>query len=119
MAAMARRSPYLDEGIRLYKAGDYFLAHETLEEHWVEADAEDRDFLQGLIQLSVGLLHAGRGNAKGARLQFGKSASRLQRYPDVFHGVDVAAVRSFLADAPRSLERGEPLTPPALDAAED
>jgi hypothetical protein len=115
---MDRRSPYLDEGIRLFVAGDYFLAHETLEEHWVEAEAQDRNFLQGLIHLSVGLLHAGRGNTKGALLQFRKSASRLEGYPDVHHGVDVAGVRSFLADAPRLLEAGETLTAPTLDAPE-
>ena len=30
------RSPYLVEGIRLFRAGEYFLAHETLEEHWAD-----------------------------------------------------------------------------------
>lgn len=110
------RSPYIDEGLRLFTAGDYFLAHETLEEHWVEADEPERDFLQGLIQLSVGLLHAGRGNARGALLQFRKSTARLERYPDVHEGIDLAAVRAFLAEAPAKLEAGEPLTPPVLEA---
>lgn len=113
---MSPRSPYLDEGVRLFEAGDYFLAHETLEEHWVEADASERDFLQGLIQLSVGLLHANKGNRKGALLQFRKSASRLEGYPDVHQGIDLAAVRTFLASAPSRLEAGDPLTPPTLDA---
>jgi predicted metal-dependent hydrolase len=114
---MGARSPYLDEGVRLFAAGDYFLAHETLEEHWVEADASDRDFLQGLIQLSVGLLHAGKGNRNGALLQFRKATSRLADYPDVYQGIDVASVRAFLASAPALLEAGEPLPPPPLDAA--
>jgi predicted metal-dependent hydrolase len=113
---LSGRSPYLDEGVRLFEAGDYFLAHETLEEHWVEAEEAERNFLQGLIQLSVGLLHAGRGNARGAVLQFRKSASRLGGYPDVHHGIDLARVRSFLAEAPGRLEAGEPLTPPVLQA---
>ena len=110
------RSPYIDEGLRLFAAGDYFLAHETLEEHWVEAEEAERDFLQGLIQLSVGLLHAGRGNTRGALLQFRKSTARLEGYPDVHEGIDLAAVRTFLAEAPAKLEAGEPLTPPALEA---
>jgi hypothetical protein len=116
MAPVGTRSPYLDEGVRLFAAGDYFLAHETLEEHWVEADASERSFLQGLIQLSVGLLHAGKGNRKGALLQFRKSGSRLEGYPDVHQGIDVAGVRAFLASAPALLEAGEPLRPPTLDA---
>jgi hypothetical protein len=116
MAPVGTRSPYLDEGVRLFAAGDYFLAHETLEEHWVEVEASERDFLQGLIQLSVGLLHAGKGNRKGALLQFRKSGSRLEGYPDVHQGIDVAGVRAFLASAPALLEAGEPLRPPTLDA---
>ncbi|MGH2722517.1 MAG: DUF309 domain-containing protein [Actinomycetota bacterium] len=111
-----RRSPYLDEGVRLFTAGDYFLAHETLEEHWVEAAEAERDFLQGLIQLSVGMLHAGRGNTRGALLQFRKSSARLAGYPDVHEGIDLATVRAFLAEAPAKLEAGEALAPPVLDA---
>jgi predicted metal-dependent hydrolase len=114
---VATRSPYIDEGVRLFRAGDYFLAHETLEEHWVEAESSERHFLQGLIQLSVGLLHASKGNSNGALLQFKKSASNLEGYPDVHQGIDLAAIRAFLASAPAHLEAGEPLIPPTLDAA--
>ena len=62
------RSPYLVEGIRLFRAGEYFLAHETLEEHWAEAPASERPFLQGLIQLATGFHHLTRGGTVGARL---------------------------------------------------
>ncbi|MGH7425744.1 MAG: DUF309 domain-containing protein, partial [Candidatus Methylomirabilales bacterium] len=41
------RSPYLEEGTRLFRAGEYFLAHETWEERWIEAAPEERDFYQG------------------------------------------------------------------------
>ena len=109
------RSPYLVEGIRLFREGQYFLAHETLEEHWVEADAGERSFLQGLIQLATGFHHLGRANPTGARLQFTKARSRLAGYPDRHDGVDVAGIRSFLDDALGRLERGEPISPPELE----
>ena len=107
-------SPYLSEGIRLFQDGQYFLAHETLEEHWAEAPQEERDFYQGLIHLAVGFLHHGKGNAKGAKLQFTKASKRLAGYPEDYHGVDLTAVRSFLDEAPAALEGGEALTPPKL-----
>jgi predicted metal-dependent hydrolase len=107
-------SPYLVEGIRLFNEGDYFWSHETLEEEWAEAPEEDRDFLQGLIHLAVGLLHHGKGNAKGARLQFTKASKRLDSYPDTYRGVDVGAVRTFLSQANASVDSGESLTPPTL-----
>lgn len=107
-------TPYLDEGVRLFEDGQYFLAHETLEEHWAEAPEEDRNFYQGLIHLAVGFLHHGKGNTKGARLQFAKASKRLSGYPELYQQVDLALVRRFLDEAPAALERDETLTPPKL-----
>jgi predicted metal-dependent hydrolase len=106
--------PHLVEGIRLFRSGKYFLAHETLEEYWIDAPAGERAFYQGLIQLSTGFHHLERGNTTGARLQFAKALRRLAEYPDGYLGLDVAGVRSFLGEAPGHLERGEALAPPEL-----
>ena len=105
---------YLVEGVRLFEDGQYFLSHETLEEHWAEAPEEDRNFYQGLIHLAVGFLHHGKGNAKGARLQFSKASRRLSDYPEVYQEIDLALVRQFLDEAPAALDRGESLSPPKL-----
>jgi len=104
------------EGIRLFREGEYFLAHETLEEHWVEADPAERPFLQGLIQLATGFHHLVRGNVTGARLQFTKARSRLDGYPATHEGVDVGGIRAFLDDALGRLNRGEPISPPELES---
>lgn len=105
---------YLAEGIRLFRQGQYFLAHETLEEYWIEAPEAERNFYQGLIHLAVGFLHHGKDNQRGARLQFAKAVRRLEGYPDTYQGVDLAGVRSFLDSAPGALDKGEELTPPEL-----
>lgn len=107
-------TPYLDEGIRLFDQGDYFLSHETLEEHWIEAPEEDRDFYQGLIHLAVGFHHLERGNTKGAKLQFSKASNRLANYPEIYDGVDVASIKSFLEFAPAKIDASEKLEPPSL-----
>lgn len=115
VAGGERRSPYLEEGIRLFQRGEYFMAHETLEEHWIEAPEQDRDFYQGLIHLAVAFHHDQRGNPRGARSQFRKAAARLSSYPDVHEGVDLAGIRRFLAEADERLEAGDPLDPPAIE----
>lgn len=107
-------TPYLAEGVRLFQEGQYFLCHETLEEHWAEAPEEERNFYQGLIHLAVGFLHYGKGNAKGAKLQFGKAARRLAEYPDSYQQIDLGGVRSFLGSAPQALEGGQTLSAPKL-----
>lgn len=111
---MTEISPYVTEWARLLAAGDYFMSHETLEEHWAEAPEEDRLMLQALIHLAVGFLHHTKGNARGAGLQFSKAARRLEGYPDAHLGVDVAKAREFLSDVDRKLREGEALEPPAL-----
>ncbi len=114
VAGGENRSPYLEEGIRLFQRGEYFMAHETLEEHWIEAPEQDRDFYQGLIHLAVAFHHHQRDNPRGARSQFRKAAARLSSYPDVHEGVDLAGIRRFLAEADERLEAGDPLDPPAI-----
>ena len=106
------RSPYVDEGVRLFNEGEYFLAHETLEEHWVDAPKEQRDFLQGLIHLAVGMLHRTKGNTAGMTLQFKKAQNRLRSYSSLHDGVDLDAIRDFLARALKAAE--DQIAPPRL-----
>lgn len=53
-------------GVSLFKAGDFFEAHEVWEDLWAECAGADRRFVQGLIQAAVGLCHFGNGNLRGA-----------------------------------------------------
>lgn len=107
--AGGKRSPYVDEGVRLFNDGDYFLSHETFEERWIEAPDDERDFLQGLIHLAVGFHHYRKGNRNGARSQFFKARRRLAPYPDEHDGINLGSVREFLARAIESLESGDAL----------
>lgn len=111
---MSPSAPYLEEAARLLAEGDYFMAHETLEEYWIDAPAAERDLYQGLIHMAVGLLHHVRGNHRGAALQFGKATARLASYPDEFGGVDVRSVRTFLDIVTTSSVSGAALTPPTF-----
>lgn len=107
--------PHLVEGIRLFHAGAYLPAHETLEEYWIDAPAPERSFYQGLIQLATGFHHLRRGNAQGAALQFGKARKHLEGYPSPYLSVDVAGVRAFL-DAV-DVSEGSSVVPPRLTPA--
>jgi len=55
----------------------YFEVHELLEPHWRAAAGAEREALQGLIQLAVGLQHLANGNLEGARALLGESAAKL------------------------------------------
>lgn len=75
-----------------FNEGRYFECHDTLEALWVETRGEDRRFLQGLIQVSVGFYHFGNGNPSGALSQWGKGSAKLRQYPPGHAGIDVAGL---------------------------
>ncbi len=83
----------LDEGLTLFEEGKYFLAHEIWEEEWVEASGNERDFLQGIIHVTIAMHHASSGNARGSVLQANKALKRLESYPPVFRDVSVENAR--------------------------
>jgi uncharacterized protein len=96
----------LERGLELIRAGEYFEAHEELEDEWREAPQGERDFLQGLVHVAVAWLHAERVNRNGCERQLEKAARRLGPYAPEHRGVDVAAVLADVATARERVERG-------------
>src|ERR671934_235692 len=76
------------KGLELLRAGEYFAAHEALEEAWRAAPAEERDFFQGLVHVAVAWYQAGRGNRVGCERQLAKARRRLAPYSPSHRGVD-------------------------------
>jgi hypothetical protein len=83
----------LAQFIAEFNQREYFRAHETLEAAWKRATGPERLFLQGLIQIAVGMTHVQRGNLVGALAQLEKGAGKLARAPGVLLGVDVVSLR--------------------------
>ena len=82
----------LAKGIELLRAGEYFAAHEALEDAWRAAERPERDFFQGLVHVAVAWYQAGRGRRIGCERQLEKAARRLAPYAPEHRGVDVAAL---------------------------
>jgi hypothetical protein len=96
----------LERGLELMRAGQWFDAHEALEDEWREAPAGERDFLQGLVHVTVAWYHASRGNAPGASRQLAKATRRLGPYSPAHRSVDVAAVLGQVDAAAARIESG-------------
>ena len=79
----------LDRGLELIEAGEYFAAHEVLEDIWRAADAEERDFFQGLVHVAVAWYQAGRRNRVGCERQLEKAERRLSPYAPAHRGLDL------------------------------
>ena len=77
------------EGMKQYKAMDYFEAHEAWEDLWSDYNLTDRKFIQGLIQLSVSFVHLRNGNMNGARSLLKKCSEKFQPYQHLQRGINM------------------------------
>jgi hypothetical protein len=98
-------------GAELFNAREYFDAHEVWEDVWRAAPAEEKRFLQGLIQVAVALHHHTRGNLEGARSLLARAHRNLSHYPDSYAGVNLAEVRAAITQCQQALRDGAPLPP--------
>ena len=96
----------LERGLELIRAGEYFAAHEALEDAWRAAPAPERDFLQGLVHVAVAWYQAGRGNRVGCERQLAKATRRLAPYGPTHRGVDLATVLGSVAAASGAVAAG-------------
>jgi uncharacterized protein len=82
----------LAEGLDLARRGEYFAAHEALEDAWRASEPDEKDFFQGLVHVVVAWYQAGRGNRVGFERQLEKAVRRLEPFAPEHRGVDVAAL---------------------------
>ncbi|MDP9490644.1 MAG: DUF309 domain-containing protein [Actinomycetota bacterium] len=97
---------WLRDGLERIRRGEYFEAHESLEDAWRAAEPAEKDFFQGLVHVAVAWHHAGRGNRPGCERQLAKAARRLEPFAPEHRGVDVAAVLQCVETAQATVETG-------------
>ena len=96
----------LETGLELIRRGEYFAAHEELEDAWRAAAPEERDFYQGLVHVAVAWYQAGRGNRVGCERQLEKATRRLGPYAPEHRGVDVASILAQVTEAAEMVAGG-------------
>jgi uncharacterized protein len=104
MASCLYESPAeLLQAVDEFNRGDWFECHETLEELWVGAKGELRDFYQGMLQIAVALHHWRNGNLKGALILLEGGRQLLSRVAPVCQGVDVIGLGAEAGELQASL----------------
>jgi uncharacterized protein len=107
----------LAEAQRLLDAGRPFHAHEVLEDAWKTGPERERELWRGLAQLAVGITHAARGNATGARRLIERAADNVAAHRTVAPpGLRVDELLGWCRAAVETIDRGVPvdLDPPRL-----
>ncbi len=84
-----------------FNQGEYYECHDLLEDIWMEE--KSNKFLQGMLQMAVGIYHFERGNIKGARWMFNSSRNYLLRYLPEKWGLNLVQVIAYLDDCLNAL----------------
>jgi hypothetical protein len=92
----------------LFNARLFFEVHELLEDRWREAEGDLKTFLQGLVQVAVGLHHHANGNLRGAIALLEEGNAKLAGFGREAHGVELATFRAALAEISHRLRSPRP-----------
>jgi len=89
-------------GIDLYNVGEFHAAHDAWEERWLgEVGADEKLFLQAMIQSAVAFHHLQIGRPGAARQMYTRAKEKFERLnKSVFMSLDIAA---YLAELDRAL----------------
>lgn len=85
--------PQASEGLRLFNAGEYFEAHEALEDAWNAEPSRVRDLYRGILQIAVVYLHITRRNYNGAVKVYARSQRWIKDWPELCRGIYVEELR--------------------------
>jgi len=103
----------LAEGLRCYKSGEFFLAHEHWESVWLKCEEPEKTLLQALIQITAAFHHLQRNNLIGAASLLRAALRRLEAFPAAYGGIEIEDLRVGVRAWLMALDRKEPpLRPP-------
>lgn len=88
--------PAAIKGMKLFNVGEYWLAHEELEEAWKEESGAIRELYRAILQTGVVYLHVTRNNYNGAVKVYGRVQKWIQHWPEVCRGIQIGQLRREL-----------------------
>jgi predicted metal-dependent hydrolase len=104
--------PMAVKGLELFNVGQYWKAHEALEQAWLEEPGEVRHLYRGILQVGVTYLHVERRNYYGALKVYHRSRRWLAPFPDVCRGINIGVLKQDVEDVIAEVRR---LGPDQLD----
>ena len=88
--------PAAIEGMELFNTGEFWLAHERLEEAWKEETGPVRELYRSVLQVAVVYYHITRNNYEGAIKVYGRVQKWITPWPDVCREIEIGQLRQDL-----------------------
>ena len=97
----------LQEAIDLFNNQKWYEAHDAFEEIWNSVDGDERQVIQGILQVSVSQFHLSKGNLNGATILLGEGLGRIKTRTKINLGIDLESFCQCLEDLLRKLQYKE------------
>ena len=68
----------LQEAIDLFNSQKWYEAHDAFEDIWNDLVGDERQIVQGILQVSVSQYHLNKGNLNGAMILIGEGLGRIR-----------------------------------------
>ena len=93
--------------LNLFNNHEWYEAHDAFEEIWNVVDGDERQVIQGILQVSVSQFHLSKGNLNGATILLGEGLGRIKTRTKVNLGIDLESFCQSLEDLLRKLQHKE------------
>jgi len=98
----------LIEAIDKFNSGNFFEAHEILEDIWYDVHDETKQLYQGLLHFATALYHlTDKNNPKGALLQLDKALKKLSESDITLSGLDIKKISRQINALEVKIKKGE------------
>ena len=95
--------------LNLFNNHEWYEAHDAFEEIWNSVDGDERQVIQGILQVSVAQFHLSKGNLNGATILLGEGLGRIKTRTKINLGIDLDSFCRCLEESLRKLQYKETL----------
>ena len=95
--------------LSLFNNHKWYEAHDAFEEIWNILDGDERQVIQGILQVSVSQFHLSKGNYNGATILLGEGLGRIKTRTKINLGIDLESFCLCLENLLRKLQYKETL----------
>ena len=93
--------------LNLFNNHEWYEAHDAFEEIWNFVDGDERQVIQGILQVAVSQFHLSKGNLNGATILLGEGLGRIKTRTKINLGIDLESFCICLEDLLKKLQYKE------------
>jgi len=93
--------------IKLFNNHKWYEAHDAFEDLWNVIEGEERQIIQGILQVAVSQFHLSKGNLNGATILLGEGLGRIKTRTNINLGIDLESFSKSLESLLEKLQYNE------------